>query len=184
MYTDIIPSTTQHLQSCPPWKCRTGCIASCGARTFCPKSREWRSRAHHEPWADHGPRALTSVLRGVPCLSTPACPSFSRGKWKSQRCARLIKLFSEQICLYRQCRNLQQTKDIWRQLYTYRIIFFATAKNGISLPVIVIIIIKKKMFSRQLWYPRNTRMKILPEKRTKARCVQQEHWRSKWKGRR
>lgn len=67
--TNIIPLTTQHLQSCPPWKCHTSCIASCAARTFCPKRLEWSSRTHHEPRAVHGQahsRPLTYVLRGVP----------------------------------------------------------------------------------------------------------------------
>lgn len=79
-----------------------------------------------------------------PCLSTPACPSFLTGKQKSQRCARLIKSSRNRFA-YTGNAGTYSTQKIFEDSFIHiGLFFFATAKNGISLPVIVIVI--KKCF--------------------------------------
>jgi len=134
-YTNIIPLTTPHLQSCPPWRCRTGCIASCGVHTFCPKSREQRSRAHHEPCADHGQarsRPLTSVLGGVPVAQhiSPAEPLNRKTKIPELRPADRSLLGTD--LLIEATQELIATKDTQRELYTYRILGFLQLLGMVS----------------------------------------------------
>lgn len=56
--------------------------------------------------ADHGPGPLTSVLRGVPVSQHTSLPELLNRKTKIPALRPADKVFSEQICLYRQCRNL------------------------------------------------------------------------------
>lgn len=149
-------------------------------------SRQAGVEQQSPPWTPGWPRpgALqTSHIRAQRSPRVSACPSLLAGKRKSQSCDQLIKSSQSRFARTGNTGTYSKQKIFEESFRHIGLFWFATAKNGISLPVRVITIIKKR-FSRQLWHPKSIRMKILPEEKTKARCVQQEPWRSEREGRR
>lgn len=64
-----LPSAVPRPRPCPPWRCRTGCSASCAVHTFCPNAEE-RTR-------DAG--GTHCNLGGSGCACKPPGLNLSRG---------------------------------------------------------------------------------------------------------
>lgn len=110
-------------------------------------SKELGAEEQSPPWTLGSPRVPDlshPCSEESPCLSTPACPSFLTGKQKSQRCARLIKSSWNGFAYTGNAGTYSKQKIFEDSFIHIGLFFFATAKNGISLPVTVIII--KKCF--------------------------------------
>lgn len=101
------------------------------------------------PWTQGCPRpgALqTSHIRAQRSPRVSACPSLLAGKRKSRSCNQLIKSSSRFACTGNAGTYSKQKVFEESSIHT-RLFWFATAKNGISLPVRVII---KKVFQTTL----------------------------------
>ena len=61
-----LPSAAPHPRSCPPWRCHTGCSASCAARTFCPNAAERTQDAGAGPTVTWGVGVLPQAPRSEP----------------------------------------------------------------------------------------------------------------------
>lgn len=101
------------------------------------------------PWTPEWPRCCalpttrTRARRSPPRLlalrSTPACPSLLTGKRKSQSCDRLIKSSWNRFAYAGDAGTYSKQKVLRESfLRIWLLLFFVAAKNGISLPVILI----------------------------------------------
>lgn len=84
--TEPLPSATPHPQSCPPWRCHTGCSASCAARTFCLNAGKRRSAGcAHGELTDHSSHSKQGVSALQTSLSeNPQGAKKRRGKKPSR----------------------------------------------------------------------------------------------------